>query len=312
MEGVADLVLRVPGTGTRTRPDPLDVEVVERGDVDALATLVGAGQCVLLTGAGMSTDSGIPDYRGPSSARRRHAPMTYAAFTSDPAARHRYWARGHVGWPRIAGARPNAGHHAVAALDRAGLLRGVVTQNVDRLHQGAGTTGVVDLHGTLARVLCLGCRTGLDRDDVAERLHAANPAFDAAVSARATAGTAGGVNPDGDVALPDDLLDRFTMIACPVCGDGPLKPDVVFFGESVPRDRVTACFDLVAGARSLVVLGSSLTVMSGLRFVRAAARDGVPVGVVTSGATRAEDLAGVRLDSPLGTVLPALVHALRC
>ena len=309
---MADPVLRVPGAGTRARPDPLDVAVVERGDVDALATMVGAGGCVLLTGAGMSTDSGIPDYRGPSSARRRHAPMTYEAFVGDPAARHRYWARSHVGWPLIAGARPNAGHRAVAALDSAGLLRGVVTQNVDRLHQAAGTAGVVDLHGALARVVCRACGTVHDRDDVARRLHAVNDAFDAEVAVRAAAGTAGGVNPDGDVALPDDLLDRFTMIDCPACGDGPLKPDVVFFGESVPRPRVARCFERVAGARSLVVLGSSLTVMSGLRFVRAAARDAIPVAVVTAGATRAEDLAAVRLHAPLGRVLPALVGALRC
>ena len=287
---------------------PLAGEVTPRGDVDALASLVGAGQAVLLTGAGLSTDSGIPDYRGPSSARRRHAPMTYEAFVGDAAARHRYWARSHVGWRQIASAVPNDGHRAIAHLERTGLLRGVITQNVDGLHQAAGARDVVELHGALARVVCLHCGALLDRPDVAARLAAVNPGFDALVAEAVTAAA----NPDGDVDLPDTALDHFTMIDCPRCGDGPLKPDVVFFGESVPRPRVQACFSLVDGARSLVVLGSSLTVMSGLRFVRAAARAGVPVAVVTRGPTLAEEQATVRLDADLGAVLPQLVSALRC
>ena len=291
--------------------DHLAGSVAVRGDVDALATLVGAGEAVLLTGAGMSTDSGIPDYRGPSAARRRHAPMTYAAFVGDAAARHRYWARSHVGWPQIERARPNGGHRAVAALARSGLVRGVVTQNVDGLDRAAGTaraTDVVELHGALDRVVCLGCGAPTPRAEVQERLARLNPEFDAVVAASVTAQA----NPDGDVELPDTLLDRFTMTRCPHCGDGPLKPDVVFFGESVPRPRVDRCFALVRGARSLIVLGSSLTVMSGLRFVRAAARAGTPVAVVTAGPTRAEEHARVRLDAPLGEVLPGLVRALRC
>lgn len=305
-------------------PTPLAGEVTPRGDVGALAALVGAGQAVVLTGAGLSTDSGIPDYRGPSSARRRHAPMTYETFVGDPAARHRYWARSHVGWRQIATAVPNAGHRAVADLERTGLLRGVITQNVDGLHQAAGARDVVELHGALARVVCLHCRALLDRTEVAARLAAVNPSFDARVAEAATAAAAGtntadptaadptAARPDGDVELPDAALDHFTMIDCPRCGSGPLKPDVVFFGESVPRPRVDRCFSLVDGARSLVVLGSSLTVMSGLRFVRAAARAGVPVAVVTRGPTRAEEQATVRLDAPLGEVLPALTSALRC
>ena len=287
---------------------PLAGEVTPRGDVDALASLVGAGEVVVLTGAGLSTDSGIPDYRGPSSARRRHAPMTYEAFVGDAAARHRYWARSHVGWRQIAAAVPNAGHRAVADLQRTGLLRGVITQNVDGLHQAAGARDVVELHGALSRVVCRHCGVLLDRTEVAARLDAANPAFDALVADAVTAAA----NPDGDADLPDAVLDRFTMIDCPRCGSGPLKPDVVFFGESVPRPRVDRCFSLVEGARCLVVLGSSLTVMSGLRFVRAAARAGVPIAVVATGPTRAEEQATVRLDAPLGEVLPQLVRALRC
>jgi NAD-dependent SIR2 family protein deacetylase len=281
--------------------DAWEAEVPVRGDVAALATLLGEGGSLVLTGAGISTDSGIPDYRGPTSARRRHAPMTYDAFVGDPVARHRYWARSHVGWPQIASARPNAGHRAVDGLQRAGLLHGVITQNVDGLHQAAGARDVVELHGALGRVVCLGCREVHDRERVQDRLAELNPGFDA----RATE-----INPDGDAELPDTELDRFTMADCPACGDGPLKPDVVFFGEAVPRPRVAHCFDLVDRARSLVVLGSSLTVMSGLRFVHAAARRDLPIAIVTAGPSRADDAAGVRLTGALGDVLPAALDTL--
>jgi NAD-dependent SIR2 family protein deacetylase len=283
---------------------PWDAEVEVRGDVNALAALVGAGGAVVLSGAGISTDSGIPDYRGPTSRARRHAPMTYDAFVTDPTARHRYWARSYVGWPQIAAARPNAGHGAVAVLQRAGLLHGVITQNVDGLHQAAGARDVVELHGALDRVVCLGCTATLERREVETGLRAVNAEFDALVSA----GTE--VNPDGDAELPPEVLDDFTMIDCPRCGDGPLKPDVVFFGESVPRPRVAQCFDLVARARSLVVLGSSLTVMSGLRFVHAATRAGLPLAVVTAGPSRADEAADVRLVTALGDVLSGVIGAL--
>ncbi|MHC1558005.1 NAD-dependent protein deacetylase [Actinomycetospora sp. C-140] len=281
--------------------DAWEADVPVRGDVNALATLIAEGGALVLTGAGISTDSGIPDYRGPTSAARRHAPMTYDAFVGDPVARHRYWARSHVGWPQIAGARPNDGHRAVAALQRAGLVPDVITQNVDGLHQAAGARDVVELHGALGRVTCLGCAATLPRGDIQARLAALNPGFDA----RATA-----INPDGDAELADAELDRFTMTACPACGDGPLKPDVVFFDESVPRPRVDHCFDLVRRARSLVVLGSSLTVMSGLRFVHAASRRDLPVAVVTSGPSRADAVADVRLTGALGEVLPEVLDTL--
>ncbi|PVZ11104.1 NAD-dependent SIR2 family protein deacetylase [Actinomycetospora cinnamomea] len=271
------------------------------GDVAALATLLAEGGALVLTGAGISTDSGIPDYRGPTSAARRHAPMTYEAFVGDPVARHRYWARSHVGWPQIAGARPNAGHRAVASLQRAGLVRGLITQNVDGLHQAAGARDVVELHGALGRVVCLGCREVHARGRIQDRLTTLNPGF----GARAAA-----INPDGDAELADAELDRFTMAACPACADGPLKPDVVFFGESVPRPRVDHCFDLVDRARSLVVLGSSLTVMSGLRFVHAAVRRGLPVAVATAGPSRADAAATIRLTDQLGLVLPAVLDTL--
>ena len=268
----------------------------------ALADLVADGGVVVLTGAGLSTESGIPDYRGPSGAsQRKHAPMTYQTFTGDPVARHRYWARSHLGWRQIADAHPNAGHRAVAALQRAGHIEGVVTQNVDGLHQAGGATGVVELHGGLDRVVCLHCGDVVSRAEIDERLRTANRDFVAEVLA---------VNPDGDVDLADSDLDRFVMVECQVCRTGPLKPDVVFFGETVPRDRVDTCFAMVDDARSLLVLGSSLTVMSGYRFVVHAAKRGIPVAVVNQGATRGDARASVRVDAPLGETLTALADRL--
>src|SRR5215217_6584681 len=231
-----------------------------RADVlslDLLADLVADGDVVVLSGAGLSTDSGIPDYRGPSGSLRTHTPMTYQAFVRDPVARHRYWARSYVGWPRIGRARPNAGHAAVADLQRAGLLSGIITQNVDGLHQAAGAAGVIDLHGRLDRVRCLDCGRLSGRAELDSRLRAANADWRA---------VAAGVNPDGDVELPDSALDGFRTVECTACS-GVLKPDVVFFGETVPPGRVQRCYDLLAGSRALLVLGSSLTVMSGYRFV---------------------------------------------
>ncbi|MCU1667985.1 MAG: Silent information regulator protein Sir2 [Blastococcus sp.] len=268
---------------------------------DALVDLVAGGDVVVLSGAGLSTDSGIPDYRGATGSLRRHTPMTYQAFVRDPRARHRYWARSFVGWRQIRSARPNAGHRAVADLQAAGLLRGVITQNVDGLHQAGGARDVVELHGGLDRTVCLGCGDVASRAALDERLRAVNPSFGP---------HADDVNPDGDVELPDDVLDGFVMVDCLACGGGPLKPDVVFFGETVPRDRVDRCFALVEDARSLLVLGSSLTVMSGYRFVLRAAKRGIPVANVTVGPTRGDAKADVRVDAPLGAVLPDLVRRL--
>ena len=268
--------------------------------LDALACLVGDGDVAVLSGAGLSTESGIPDYRGPTGAARPATPMTYQVFTSDPAARRRYWARSHVGWHVIGRARPNAGHRAVADLQRAGLVRGVITQNVDGLHTAGGATGVVELHGDLDRVVCLDCGRHSPREELDARLRAANPDWTADVQ---------GVKPDGDVDLPEQALESFRVVPCAVCG-GVLKPDVVFFGETVPAERVARSFALVEGAGSLLVLGSSLTVMSGYRFVLRAARLGIPVALVNQGPTRGDAHAAVRLDAPLGVVLPDLVRRL--
>ncbi len=270
--------------------------------VGALAALVRAGGVVVLSGAGLSTESGIPDYRGPTGTLRRATPMTYQTFVGDGVARRRYWARSHLGWRTITRAVPNAGHRAVADLQRAGLIAGIVTQNVDGLHQAAGATGVIELHGSLADVTCLTCGDLIPRSELDRRLREANPVFDAAVAA---------VNPDGDVDLADDDLTGFHVVDCGVCGSGILKPDVVFFGENVPRSRVDRCFEMVASARVLLVLGSSLTVMSGRRFVLAALRAGTPVVIVNQGATRLDDRAALVVDAPLGTALSRLVELCR-
>jgi NAD-dependent SIR2 family protein deacetylase len=272
-----------------------------------LADVVGGGGVAVLSGAGLSTESGIPDYRGPTGSLRRHTPMTYQEFTRDPAARRRYWARSHLGWRLVAGARPNAGHRAVARLQDAGLVTGVITQNVDGLHQAAGARDVVELHGGLDRVVCLSCGARSSREELDGRLHDANPGFDAEV-ARRRAETA--VNPDGDAEVPDAALADFRLVDCLACGSGPLKPDVVFFGETVPRPRVQRCFGIVDTARAVLVLGSSLTVMSGYRFVLHAARRGTPVAIVNRGATRGDERADVRVDAPLGRTLADLVAGL--
>ncbi len=268
-------------------------------ELDRLRALLDAGDVVVLSGAGISTDSGIPDYRGPSGALRARLPMTIREFTGSAEARRRYWARSHAGWAQMASAQPNRGHHAVAALERAGHVNAVITQNVDGLHQAAGSRTVVDLHGSLARVICLDCGALSSRERLDERLSAANPDTHAA--------RVSGTNPDGDVELPDDAVAHFRLVGCECCGSDMLKPDVVFFGENVPRPRVERCFALVAEARSLLVLGSSLTVMSGLRFVRAASAAQIPVAIVNRGVTRGDPEATVRLDMALSEALDALL-----
>nr|WP_250033494.1 NAD-dependent protein deacetylase [Actinoplanes maris] len=258
------------------------------------------GGVVVLSGAGLSTDSGIPDYRGPSGSARRSTPMTYQAFTRDPIARRRYWARSHLGWRTIGEASPNDGHRAVAALQRCGAVGGIITQNVDGLHQAAGAGDVVELHGNLARIICLECGELTARELLATRLDEANPGFDAAAVA---------INADGDAELDDTDLDQFTVVDCLSCG-GLLKPDVVYFGETVPPERVSRSFALVGTARTLLVLGSSLTVMSGRRFVLRAVKDGIRVAIVNRGVTRGEPYAGLHIDAPLGIVLPHLAAEL--
>ncbi|CCH76826.1 NAD-dependent deacetylase 1 [Nostocoides japonicum T1-X7] len=268
-------------------------------DIDAVADLLVGCSPLVLTGAGMSTESGIPDYRGPDG-QRRVRPMQYAEFVGSSLARQRYWARSYVGWQRFHRARPNVGHEAVAALQAAGRVGPVITQNVDGLHQRAGTRDVIDLHGSLADVVCLTCGDRSDRRDLDARMAEANPAFEV---------TSDEIRPDGDIALEEVHVEAFRVPTCQVCGRDTLKPDVVFFGESVPKARVERCLALTDAARGLLVLGSSLAVMSGYRFVRRAAARRIPVGIVTHGPTRGDAEATVRLDAPLGRTLAALAAA---
>lgn len=279
---------------------------------DALVGLVRLGGVMVLSGAGLSTESGIPDYRGPDG-QRRVTPMQYAEFIGSSAARRRYWARSYIGWRRFSRAEPNSGHRAVARLQRAGLVDAVVTQNVDGLHQAAGAVDVVELHGNLDHVVCLTCGDVIDRLALHERLAEANPGFVDLVLGVAPDGSrvTSQIRPDGDIVLDDAVTSRFHPPACLVCGADTLKPDVVFFGESVPKAKVERCFDLVDAADALLVLGSSLAVMSGYRFVRRAARNGVPVAIVTASASRGDPEATLRLHTPLGATLDRIVEELR-
>ncbi len=265
-------------------------------ELERLAGVLAGRRVAVLTGAGISTDSGIPDYRGPDSPPRN--PMTYQQFVGDAVFRQRYWARNHVGWRRMDAARPNPGHRALARLERLGVVTGLITQNVDLLHTKAGHRGVIDLHGVYARVRCLKCSALISRMALADRLEAANPGF-------AESATATGVEvaPDADAVVAD--TDSFRMVDCARCG-GMLKPDIVYFGENVPKDRVAAAFDLVDAADAFLVAGSSLTVMSGLRFVRRAAAHGSPVVIINRGPTRGDALATLRIDAGCSEILEAL------
>jgi NAD-dependent SIR2 family protein deacetylase len=288
--------------------EPAGARAGHTGPVDGVVTgrlgeLVGRGGVCVLSGAGLSTESGIPDYRGPSGALRARLPMTIAEFRGSPQARQRYWARAHIGWRRIVSARPNAGHRAVAALQQAGVLRAIITQNVDGLHQAAGARDVVELHGTLDRVVCLECGARSTRDSLDQRLRAVN--------ADLGWGEVRASNPDGDAELADEQVTRFRLVGCECCGADLLKPDVVFFGENVPRSRVQRCFEHVDGSTCLLVLGSSLTVMSGLRFVHRARQAGIPVAIVNRGVTRGDPLADIKVDAALGEVLSRLAGAPR-
>ncbi|MEV8040071.1 NAD-dependent protein deacetylase [Arthrobacter sp. NPDC080082] len=287
---------RRPGvgmTGFASLPPVTPVEPA-RNELEVLQEIHGvlAGKrFALLTGAGLSTDSGIPDYRGPGAAPR--APMTYQEFIGSPDNRQRYWARNHIGWSHLRRADPNDGHTAVARMERRGLLTGLITQNVDRLHEDAGSRNVVDLHGRFDRVVCLACGRSYSRTLLAGVLEELNPGFlDAAL--------AGGVveaAPDADATVEDEaLISEFVVANCPACG-GTLKPDFVYFGENVPKDRVERSYAMVDSAGALLVAGSSLTVMSGLRFVRHAVKQGKEVVIINRGQTRGDDLATIKLEA---------------
>ncbi|WP_090604602.1 NAD-dependent protein deacetylase [Mycobacterium lentiflavum] len=266
-----------------------------------LVALLTGRRIAVLTGAGISTDSGIPDYRGPDSPPSN--PMTIRQFTSDPAFRQRYWARNHVGWRHMDATQPNAGHRALAALELAGVVTGVVTQNVDLLHTKAGSDNVINLHGTYAQVICLSCGHTMSRAALADELEALNPGF--IERAEAIGGLA--VAPDADAVVADTT--SFHYLDCPRCA-GMLKPDIVYFGESVPKDTVTQAFSMIDESDALLVAGSSLTVFSGYRFVRHAAARGIPVAIVNRGPTRGDELATVKLDGGCSELLVLLASEL--
>ncbi|HSS39053.1 MAG TPA: NAD-dependent protein deacetylase [Polyangia bacterium] len=269
-------------------------------DLAALSTLLAGRRFVALTGAGCSTESGIPDYRGGGRPGPRN-PIQHDAFMRRADVRQRYWARATLGWERFKSARPNAAHAALARLEAAGLLAGVITQNVDRLHHAAGSQRVVELHGALADVRCLACGAHEPRADLQARLLAANPDWLQAAQ--------GGARPDGDAELPPELVAAFQVVGCRACG-GALKPDVVFFGGTVAEPTLSAAWAVLAAGAVLLVVGSSLTVYSGFRFVRRANELAMPVAIINVGPTRGDSLAQVRVSAPAGDVLPRLASSL--
>ena len=281
--------------------DPLRSDAIETTDegIERLAALLASRRIVALTGAGCSTESGIPDYRGNGRPPTR-TPIQHEAFIRRPEVRQRYWARSTIGWERFSRSRPNPAHHALAALETAGIVRGVITQNVDRLHHTAGSRRVIELHGALSDVVCLECGVRGERMRLQGRLLEANPAWLDRMAA---------IAPDGDAELPATAVSAFRVLGCEFCG-GPLMPDVVFFGGSVGAEKVAAAWALLDEADALLVVGSSLAVYSGWRFVRGAAERGLPVAVVNLGGTRADGLCRLHVQAKAGDVLPVLAARL--
>jgi NAD-dependent deacetylase sirtuin 4 len=275
----------------------------DRTAVQALVGLVRRRRVAVLAGAGCSTESGIPDYRGPGGSLRNRSPMRYGEFVGSAEARSRYWARSAAGWPRMRAARPNAAHRALAELEAAGAVGGVITQNVDGLHGAAGSRRVVELHGSLGWVRCLECGARERRRALQDRLAELNPWLSELEDGDAA------LAPDGDAELDRAAVAGFRVPTCRACG-GVLKPDVVFFGESVPRPTVEDAWRLFESCDAVLVVGSSLEVYSGRRFTDRATRDGTPIAIVNLGETRADAAAAVRVEGRLGEVLPRLARAL--
>ncbi len=269
--------------------------------LDELERFVRGRSCAVLTGAGCSTESGIPDYRGPETKRRARNPITYQEYVRDEATRARYWARSAIGWPRFRAARPNDAHRALAALEEAGHVNGVITQNVDRLHHAAGSRRVIELHGALAQVRCLECGEIEHRDSLQERILALNPGWDAEATE---------IAPDGDVDLPEDATQGFCVPQCRRCHHGQLKPNVVFFGENVPKPTVARAFSLLDDADALLVVGSSLAVYSGYRFVKKAAACDKPIAIANLGQTRGHPHADVVIEGLASDILTRLTAQL--
>ena len=268
-----------------------------------------ARRLVVLTGAGCSTESGIPDYRSPGGAWTRHKPIYYSAFVRSAEVRRFYWARSYRGWPRFDAARPNAAHHALAALEEHGRVHQLITQNVDDLHQSAGSRAVVQLHGRNRVVVCLGCNAETPRAEVQERLASMNAEWLAAARWDRLHADEADFAPDGDADVAQSIVGGFAVPECRRCG-GILKPGVVFFGESVPPEKVVYAMRRVDEADALLVIGSSLTVWSGFRFVKRAAERGLPIAIVNIGPTRGDELATLKIEERCGEALTRAVQRL--
>jgi len=282
----------------------------EANAVDRLCALVRGKTVVALTGAGLSTESGIPDYRSPESLARTRRPIHGPEFVRFEATRRRYWARSALGWERMRSAEPNEGHRALAALERSGVVAHVITQNVDRLHRKGGSRKVTELHGALAEVACLACGAVEDRDALQARMLALNPGWThGSLGDRGSSTRDVPTAPDGDAELPADRVERFLVPACVPCG-GILKPRVVFFGDGVPRPVVDEAFGATDAAELLLVVGSSLAVFSGYRFLRRAVERGTPVAIVNRGPVRGEEHAALKIEASAGATLDALARAL--
>lgn len=266
-------------------------------DIDRLLDIVGSRRIAVLTGAGVSTDSGIPDYRGQGASKR--TPMNISDFLSSESARQRYWAGAHVGWRSFSAASPNEGHLALAAMEQSGIIEGIVSQNVDGLHRRAGSSHVIDLHGSLDRVVCLECSQAYDRSAIETRLSALNPWLDTVAEIV--------LAPDGDVNVTD--FDRVVVPECTVCG-GILKPDVVFFGEFVPLKVYQAATSHVKRADCLLVAGSSLAVNSGIRLIEIARKKRMPIIIVNRGETKGDKHATLKINGGTTEVLSALAGGL--
>lgn len=277
--------------------------------IDALAEFIDRHANILvLSGAGLSTASGIPDYRDADGVRRGKAPILGNEFRGADAVRKRYWARSSVGWPVLAAARPNAGHLAIARLQAAGRLGSVITQNVDGLHQRAGSRDVIELHGNIHAVRCLACGAGFSRESIQRILELRNARLDLGPASALAASAV--IAPDGDAHVSESSYDNFQVPACSHC-DGVLMPDVVFFGDGIPRTRAEEAARRFDEADALLVVGSSLVVHSGYRFCTKAAERGMPIAAVNLGKTRADHLIGLRVQAPAETALPLVEDLLR-
>jgi NAD-dependent SIR2 family protein deacetylase len=273
-----------------------------REHLDTLLQAMADDKFLILTGAGISTPSGIPDYRDSDGVRRGRQPMMYQEFLAAPESRRRYWARAMLGWPRVRKARPNAAHEALATLQQRGRISDLITQNVDTLHDQAGSQDVIELHGSLHRVLCLDCGQRSERDAIQQQMEAQNPYLSGVDAVQA---------PDGDTLLDPAFEARFQVPQCPHCAGERMKPDVVFFGENVAQPTAARALAAAENAAGLLVVGSSLMAYSAFRLCRVIAERGKPLMAINLGKTRADDLLDLKIEGSCEELLPWLVEELR-